>query len=77
MKSKLEKSLMYAVISVLVLSNIPNNVYAVSPVIDSNIVDIKPYAEEVKWYYRDINGRQQKRLWSRTYGHWITDWIWV
>lgn len=31
--------------------------------------------EEVKWYFRIYNGRGQKRLWSVTYGYWITDWI--
>ena len=59
------------------LSNIPNDVQAVSQVTTYSIEEIKPYAEESKWYYRDVNGRQQKRLWSRTYGYWITDWIWA
>lgn len=32
-------------------------------------------AEEVTWYYRNYNGHVQKRLWSNTYGYWLTDWI--
>lgn len=32
-------------------------------------------AEEVKWYYRTYNGVLQMRLWSVTYGYWLTDWI--
>lgn len=32
-------------------------------------------AEEVKWYFRIYNGHGQKRLWSVTYGYWLTDWI--
>lgn len=38
---------------------------------------IVPYAEETKWYYRYVNGKTQKRLWSYTYGKWLTDWEWV
>lgn len=31
--------------------------------------------EEVKWYFRIYNGVVQRRLWSVTYGYWLTDWI--
>ena len=31
--------------------------------------------EEFMWVYRTYEGRRQKRLWSITYGHWVTDWI--
>jgi len=31
--------------------------------------------EEFKWYYRTYNGVCQMRLWSVTYGYWVTDWI--
>ena len=31
--------------------------------------------EVLMWFYRMHNGIQQKRLWSVTYGYWITDWI--
>lgn len=31
--------------------------------------------EQFEWYYRIYNGHQQKRLWSLTYGYWVTDWI--
>ena len=31
--------------------------------------------EETTWYYRVHNGILQKRLWSLTYGRWLTDWI--
>lgn len=30
---------------------------------------------EVVWYTRTYNGKLQKRLWSITYGVWLTDWI--
>ena len=36
----------------------------------------EPTREEMfKWYYRLYNGVKQKRLWSLTYGYWVTDWI--
>ena len=31
--------------------------------------------DEVTWYTRTYNGKQQKRLWSNTYACWLTDWI--
>lgn len=31
--------------------------------------------EEFMWFYRTYNGVEQKRLWSITYGHWVTGWI--
>ncbi len=31
--------------------------------------------EETKWYYRITeDGLFQRRLWSITYGYWLTDW---
>lgn len=38
---------------------------------------IEPRAEEVGWQYRTYNGNLEKRLWSYTYGKWLTDWIYV
>lgn len=32
-------------------------------------------AEETVWYFRTYHGVRQMRLWSLTYGHWLTDWI--
>ncbi len=33
--------------------------------------------EKVRWYYREVNGKKQKRLWSLTAGEWLTEWEWV
>lgn len=77
MKNKIKKGLVYISLSILVLSNIPNTVYANSNVITYSENEMETYAEQVEWYYRKVDGREQKRLWSRTYGRWITDWIWV
>lgn len=37
--------------------------------------DAVPLTEQTRWYYRDNNGITEKRLWSITYGVWLTDWI--
>jgi len=36
-----------------------------------------PNAEQTEWYWRIYNGNYEKRLWSITYGKWLTDWIYV
>lgn len=36
---------------------------------------IEQRAEQTEWVYRYYNGKLQRRLWSITYGKWLTDWI--
>ena len=36
---------------------------------------VSPCAEETEWVFRIHNGYYEKRLWSITYGKWLTDWI--
>lgn len=36
---------------------------------------IQTRVEETDWFYRNNNGVIEKRLWSYTYGRWLTDWI--
>lgn len=36
---------------------------------------VAPASEETVWYTRIYEGRMQVRLWSITYGEWLTDWI--
>lgn len=31
-------------------------------------------AEETEWVFRWYDGMIQRRLWSITYGYWLTDW---
>lgn len=38
---------------------------------------ILPRAEQTEWRVREVDGRWQKRLWSLTYGKWLTDWEWI
>jgi len=44
---------------------------------NSQYVSIVPCAEETTWFYRYVDGKLQKRLWSNTYGKWLTDWEWA
>lgn len=50
---------------------------AVPPVQPTSVEDdgVAPHVEETVWYKRFYEGRWQKRLWSITYGRWLTDWI--
>lgn len=40
-----------------------------------NSIEITPYVEVTTWYFRNTAKGKQKRLWSITYGKWLTDWI--
>lgn len=46
-------------------------------VVCSETGEIQPRVEETIWYFRTVDGVKQKRLWSITYGVWLTDWITV
>lgn len=42
---------------------------------NTTIMEIGNRAEETVWYYRiTSDGLLQRRLWSITYGYWLTDW---
>ncbi len=47
--------------------------YASAPL--SGEGDAVVLAEEFRWYYRMHNGVKEMRLWSITYGYWVTDWV--
>lgn len=50
----------------------------VQPSVDTyGIEEIQPRIEETRWYFRTVDGVKQMRLWSITYGKWLTDWITV
>lgn len=35
---------------------------------------IRPMAEQTEWRYRVVDDKLQRRLWSLTYGKWLTEW---
>ncbi len=41
----------------------------------TNDSDIVARYEETAWQFRMNNGVLEKRLWSITYGRWLTDWM--
>lgn len=53
---------------------------AISPVTPSVLGDrstatVEPRAEEFLYYYRVRDGKLQIRVWSVTFGKWVTDWM--
>ena len=53
----------------------PNYAPLTETVVLENGMVIRPMAEETIWYERYVNGQRQLRLWSLTYGKWLTDWM--
>lgn len=45
--------------------------------INNSNEDIVVFAEQTEWYYRVVDGQLQRRLWSITWGKWLTEWEWV
>lgn len=52
-------------------------IYAAEKVINQKNGGAVIQAEQTEWKYRVVDGKLQKRLWSITYGIWLTDWEWV
>lgn len=77
------KRLLSFFLTLTILLSIPSAVLAASLEApdgsDVEIIAVEPgdptRAEETAWYFRVHNGIVQKRLWSITYGYWLTDWI--
>lgn len=38
-------------------------------------VEISPFTEFTQIFWRNHQGQLQMRVWSLTYGRWLTDWI--
>ena len=51
--------------------------YAQEINVNSKNGDVVIFAEQTEWYFRIVDGRLQKRLWSITWGKWLTDWEWA
>lgn len=67
--------LFIAIAMTLIGSAFAFNVEATYVPSDPETSAVEPRAEEVRWYYRIVDGVKQMRLWSITYGKWLTDWI--
>ena len=51
------------------------NAYSAKVIFEVNNESISSKAEQTIWRYRTHNGKREQRLWSITYGKWLTDWI--
>lgn len=71
----MKKILLWLVTLSLVFSICSLPAIAAEPTPGETQSSVDPRAEEVVWYTRVYNGKLQKRLWSNTYGVWLTDWI--
>ena len=69
-----------AIFTMFVVSLLSLNIFPVHAsteiIVPASIVEdiITPTAEETVWYTRIYNGMLQRRLWSVTYGKWLTEW---
>ncbi len=66
-------------ISMLMMSllSVGHIAYAQEINISSTNEDVVVFAEQTEWYFRIVDGKPQKRLWSITWGKWLTEWEWV
>ena len=73
----MKKKLLLLTIFTLTVSNNMDAIAAPSKMLNPITKESQssPRAEETKWCYRIVNGQLQKRLYSITYGKWLTDWI--
>lgn len=71
------KKLLCALIMTGVLFSALSPVFAISERVQTpaNESEVSTRALETQWCYRTYNGRFQRRLWSITYGVWLTEWI--
>lgn len=79
---KIKKSLICLLLSgaVFFIGNTPivSNAYAGEITTSAKTATaVSPRAEQTEWVYRFVNGKLQKRLWSITYGKWLTKWQWA
>ena len=57
------------------ISTVPVHASGIAPISTVEEGGVTPASEETIWYTRVYNGMFQKRLWSITYGKWLTEWI--
>lgn len=72
----MKKKLITALIIMLLSINVLPICAAAEVVIPTAVVEdpASPASEETVWYTRIYNGKLQMRLWSVTYGKWLTEW---
>lgn len=71
----MKKMLICLITLSLVLSFFSIPALAAEPAPAESQSTVDPRTSTNVWYTRVYNGKLQKRLWSNTYGVWLTDWI--
>lgn len=75
---KLRKTLIALALALVTVVNCVGVLAAevVPPVQPTAVKDdgVSPQTEETEWRVRWYEGRRQRRLWSITYGRWLTEW---
>jgi hypothetical protein len=75
MRKKIVK-LILGTLTATMLFGMPVMAEEASPEVNNvSIEEEQTREEEFAWIYRTYQGRRQRRLWSLTYGYWVTDWI--
>ena len=74
------KAIRTIIISILICMCLLGSAFAVQSEeppagVETENSEIQPRGEETRWYFREIDGVTQMRLWSITNGIWLTDWI--
>lgn len=85
---KLKKLIIASTLALTIVPSITTNAFASEMNTENNLYDIylnegsgdethniEKRALKVQWYYRDVNGKKQKRLWSLSGNEWLTDWM--
>ena len=71
----MKKFVLWLVTLSLVFSICSVPAFATEPPVTEPKDTVEPRTDEAIWITRTYNGKLQKRLWSTTYGIWLTDWI--
>lgn len=71
----MKKFILWLVTLSLVFSICSIPAFATEPSPEESQTTVESRVSENVWYTRVYNGKLQKRLWSTTYGVWLTDWI--
>ena len=68
--------LVVVMVALFLQASLGSVIYAKADTISlSTDVNVTLRAEITEWNFRLYNGVLQKRLWSKTYARWLTDWI--
>lgn len=71
----MKKFVLWLVTLSLIFSICSVPAFAAEPPATEPQATVEPRTDTTVWITRTYNGKLQKRLWSKTYQIWLTDWI--